>query len=307
MRELRIPEGLEWEVLVVNNNCTDDTDSVIARHARHLPVHRVFEATPGHSNARNRAIAEAGGEFLIWTDDDVLVDPEWLCEYSKAFENWPEATFFGGTIDPWYEHAPPRWINRHIDKLRGVYAIRRLGSEVRPFVGTEYPFGANMAFRLSTLRTYPFDSDLGKVKSGTVAGDETDLFSRMQADGHKGVWVGTAKVRHYIPSARMTEGYVRAWLRGCGSLVARSEASAGSPIPGGIPRWMIRQYIQSTLLSWACSAVKSDFWFSEFYKAAFTQGHIDVAREHRQQARTGREASKPAMVPPSFNDRCTAG
>lgn len=55
MRELRIPDGVEWELLIVNNNCTDQTDAVIARHAGVLPIRRIFEVNPGLSNARNRA------------------------------------------------------------------------------------------------------------------------------------------------------------------------------------------------------------------------------------------------------------
>src|ERR1700738_3055719 len=73
---LRIPEGVSWELLVVNNNCTDDTDAVIERHAGSLPIRRLYEPTPGKSYAHNLAIAEAQGDLVLWTDDDVIVDPE---------------------------------------------------------------------------------------------------------------------------------------------------------------------------------------------------------------------------------------
>ena len=43
MRKLRIPPGIEWELLVVNNNCTDDTDGVLDRHEGRLPIRRLFE------------------------------------------------------------------------------------------------------------------------------------------------------------------------------------------------------------------------------------------------------------------------
>jgi glycosyltransferase involved in cell wall biosynthesis len=74
MRELRAPTGVEWELLVVNNNCTDETDAVIERHRPHLPLTRLFEPKQGLSNARNSAIEHARGRFLVWTDDDVLVN-----------------------------------------------------------------------------------------------------------------------------------------------------------------------------------------------------------------------------------------
>src|SRR5262249_4948917 len=105
MRRLRVPEDLTWEVLVVNNNCTDQTDEVIARHPGHLPLRRVFEPTPGKSNACNCAVQAAAGALMLWTDDDVLVDADWMAEYVKASRQWPEAAFYGGTIEPWFAVA----------------------------------------------------------------------------------------------------------------------------------------------------------------------------------------------------------
>lgn len=67
MRQLQVPAGVEWELLVVNNNCTDATDDVIERHSTHLPIRRLFEVKQGHSHARNRAVAEATGELIVWT------------------------------------------------------------------------------------------------------------------------------------------------------------------------------------------------------------------------------------------------
>src|SRR4051812_37235025 len=81
MCQLRVPEGVEWELLVVNNNCTDETDAVLARYQGRLPLRRLSEPSQGHSHARNRAVRAARGELLIWTDDDVLVEPDWIAGY----------------------------------------------------------------------------------------------------------------------------------------------------------------------------------------------------------------------------------
>ena len=56
MHQLRIPADVEWELLIVNNNCTDETDPIIARHETALPIRRLFEPNPGLSNARNCAV-----------------------------------------------------------------------------------------------------------------------------------------------------------------------------------------------------------------------------------------------------------
>src|SRR5512143_830758 len=84
MTRLVAPSGCTWELLVINNNSTDATESVIARFEARLPIRGVFETQPGLSNARNRAVREAGGEYVLFTDDDVLVDPDWLVAYNAA-------------------------------------------------------------------------------------------------------------------------------------------------------------------------------------------------------------------------------
>src|SRR5262249_4742997 len=91
LRRLRVPPGADWELLVVNNNGTDDPDAALPRHGAFLPLRRVFEPRLGHCHARNAAVSAARGDLLLWTDDDVLVDPEWLACYARAADRWPDA------------------------------------------------------------------------------------------------------------------------------------------------------------------------------------------------------------------------
>lgn len=78
MTRLSIPAGIEWELVIVDNNCSDETPEVIARHAEQLPLERLSEPVQGLSHARNRAIRAARGDIVLWTDDDALVDLGWL-------------------------------------------------------------------------------------------------------------------------------------------------------------------------------------------------------------------------------------
>ena len=98
------------EVVVVNNNCEDHTDEVIRAFVDRLPIRREFEPERGHSRARNRGVDTAKGDYIVWTDDDVVVDPGWLAAYSRAFRRWPEAALFGGPIIPKFEPPSPKWL-----------------------------------------------------------------------------------------------------------------------------------------------------------------------------------------------------
>ena len=223
LHNLRVPTGIEWELLVVNNGSTDDTDAVIARNESSLPLRRLFEPDQGLSNARNRALSACAGELILWTDDDVLLDPGWLEAYLIAARLWPEACYFGGLIEPFYERAPPVWIRENLGRLQGMLVIHDLGSSERPFVGKEQPWGANMAFRTEVLRRHPFDPNLGLKGQQILRGEETEVFAQLRSEGAVGVWVPSARVRHLVPAKRMTIGYMREFYLGVGRTSVRME------------------------------------------------------------------------------------
>ena len=113
MCKLRIPAGVDWELLVVNNNSTDHTDEVIARHSKLLPLRGLFERnkefpTPKTAQwTRLRETCCCGRMTTCWS-----MNTGWR-EYVRAANDWPEASFFGGRIDPWYETEPPGWFRKH--------------------------------------------------------------------------------------------------------------------------------------------------------------------------------------------------
>src|SRR5579863_10079992 len=75
----RMPQSVDWEVLVVDNNSKDRTRSVVEEFSSVYPRFRyLFEGQQGLSNARNAGIAAARGRVLAFTDDDVIIDPGWL-------------------------------------------------------------------------------------------------------------------------------------------------------------------------------------------------------------------------------------
>jgi glycosyltransferase involved in cell wall biosynthesis len=293
MAGLRQPEGIRWELLVVNNNCTDDTDAVAARHASRLPLRLLHEPTPGKAHAANRALAEARGELIVWTDDDVLVRPDWLAAYAKAAQDHPGAALFAGPVEPWFAAEPPRWVRMHLWKLRFVYALTAADGAVRPLGPDETPVGANMALRTEVQRQFPFDRRLGPAPGDKTNGEETDLVGRLRAAGHGGVWVGPAGVRHYIPADRLTAAYVRLWHVGLGRLFVRRHGLEPAPALWGVPRWVWRRYGQHTLRSWCYAPFKGERWLREFCEAARFRGIIEEARVGRPRPQGAAPAAGP--------------
>jgi cellulose synthase/poly-beta-1,6-N-acetylglucosamine synthase-like glycosyltransferase len=252
MTELEEPES-EWELIVVDNNCTDDTPAVLSRFADRLPLTVVEEKTPGLSNARNAGLAVADCDYVVWTDDDVLVDPHWLRAYEDAFRRYPDAAFFGGPIRPFMDQEAPEWFDTALHDMGAgfMWAVLDLGPDEIPLGGGRLPFGANMAYRRADLPESPFDPRLGRMEDQLLAGEETALMGYLADLGMEGRWIPSATVEHYVPGDSLTLDYVRRWWVGHGKAQAALKAPSGRISLAGIPSWLATEYLRhEALLRW---------------------------------------------------------
>ncbi len=223
MHRLKIPEGILWELIVVNNNCTDTTDEIIAYHSENLPVVRVFEAQKGLSNARNAGVSAAKGDYIIWTDDDVIVDEDWIAAYVAAFREHPEASIFGGPISPWFEGSAPAWMEQSWPIIKDTYATRDLGGESFALTNDHLPYGANFALCTTEQKKHIFDPNLGLVHGKILVGEETKVLTNVLKKGGTGWWVPGARVRHWIPRSRQNLKYIRRYFIGFGRSMSREK------------------------------------------------------------------------------------
>jgi glycosyltransferase involved in cell wall biosynthesis len=239
LAELQIPSDLTWEVVIVHNS-TDHTDAVIGEYLRRLPVRKELETKAGLSNARNQAIDTAKGEYILWTDDDVIVDPGWLSAYVGAFRRWPEAAVFGGRIRPRYEPPVTRWVAEAETLLEGPFAIRDFGDRVQPLsiAGYRIPFGANFAIRSKEQQTFRYDPNLGAAPNRPRSDDEIDVITRLLQSGAIGYWIPKAMVDHCIGTNRQTVRYIGDFFEANGETLAFRTAAAiiRTPFWFGIPR-----------------------------------------------------------------------
>jgi glycosyltransferase involved in cell wall biosynthesis len=296
MHQLHTPPRVEWELVVINNQCTDDTAAVVERHSRKLPIKTVDEPTLGQSNARNKALEVASGELILWTDDDVLVDRMWLSEYCAAASRWPRATYFGGLILPWYECVPPRWVERNLRFLKGVLLVRDLGPGERPFEGREEPSGASMMFRREVFDNWRFEPRLGLVGNSPVRGEDTQLIETLRKRGEQGIWVPGAVVRHFVPASRMTQEYLWQWAYGWGrGIVRRQRLANGSSLPPALP-WRARfSYAQNAMKYYAARMCRLPSWPIYYHHLGVASGMLAEHRETSDEC--GSNGKSQASVP----------
>lgn len=279
MRELKVPEKVEWELLVVDNKSTDHTQAVLQKYSDRLPLIPLFESKQGHSHARNCAIEASTGELIIWTDDDVLVEPDWVSQYVRAANEWPEAYAFGGKVLPWYESDPPAWLRDNIQEIGRYFALRDLGGEERTLDVSEVPYGANMAFRRSAFRKKPyFDTSLGRVGARLTSGDDSAVMRSLIRSGKHVVWVPDSRVQHFLPSERMKLSYIRKLHYSIGRYEMGKKHSAKGLRK--IPRWLWRQWLELefTYRTERIRLIESNRWLNHMMKASQFRGLIDAYR-----------------------------
>jgi glycosyltransferase involved in cell wall biosynthesis len=272
---LDLPKELDWELIIVNNNCTDHTDKIIDKFRSKLPLKSVFEVVPGLSNARNRAVHEARGDYIIWTDDDVTVEVKWIRAYLNSIIAHRESVVFGGLIIPDFQGNTPKWICNNLDIIGDAYARRELGQrefKLDPLEGA-IPYGANFCIKTNVQKRFLFDPDYGFVAGKLVGGEETQVIRKILQTGEEGWWVPDAVVHHRIEYFRQSERYLYRYFRSQGSRTSIDSQEKGA---GKCPRWVYRKWLQYVTSYLSNRIIFRDrLWIAALKGAALHHGMID--------------------------------
>jgi glycosyltransferase involved in cell wall biosynthesis len=192
------------EVLVVDNASTDGTPAVLAEMVlRHAPLVRVArEPRLGLSAARNRGLADARGDVVVYLDDDAVPRPGWLAALLRPYAE-PAVACTGGRIALAFPTPPPAWLP---PEIHGAFSAFDLGDAPRRlrYGRDDYPYGANVSFRAATARALGgFSTRLGPLGRVELVHDETDLCYRLDRAGHEVRYVPDAIVDHRVGVERM--------------------------------------------------------------------------------------------------------
>lgn len=151
---------------------------------------------PAH--ARNAAIQMASGSLIVWTNDDALVEPGWLCAYIAAFNNAQGYALFAGRTVA--ESDPPagRWMT--MPSAAVARLLDRAGPGARsPITPDRLPSTLNFAVRADVQRRFLFPGREGRGRVGTGSSVEHEMISAALAANTKGAWVWDAVVQNTAP------------------------------------------------------------------------------------------------------------
>jgi GT2 family glycosyltransferase len=201
----------EYEILVIDNSPDSELSKRMA--ADYAPIENlrwITEETPGISNARNVAIAQANSPFVAFLDDDAIARPGWLDAILRAFDQFgADVGAVGGKVNPLWGAPRPAWLHEH---LLSYLSVIDWGRETREITRDEWLVGANLAVSVAAVKEIGgFKTHLGRREGGLalLSNDEAEVINGLKGLGYRVVYEPDAEVDHLISAERLSQAWMR--------------------------------------------------------------------------------------------------
>lgn len=271
------PSPFSYEILVIDNAGEEATRKLVESYIGRMPVRYLVETTPGKNSALITGFKASRGKLLVFSDDDVVVDSQWLNKLYDGANRHPEAALFGGRILPDYP-ADYQTLGSDIDFnhwfLRSAYVIADWEQQEGP-IKIGHIWGPNMAVRRAVFDAgIHFNPNIGPNGKDYVMGSETEFLRRANQAGFQGVYLPEALVYHQIRAEQLNLKWIegRAYRSGKGQAAA---ATLDCPKLWGAPRYLWRKYALSSLKLAASFLFNRNQRFDNAVEHYMLKGQID--------------------------------
>lgn len=216
-----LPDSVS-RVMVVENGKKDEAETKAAKFADRLPIEYLYTPVGSKCAALNLALESCQGEFVVFFDDDVRIDPGCIRAYADAAAGKTGGEFYAGKCNVDYDVEPPEWLKHYLPFSAKGWSY---GDKVRE-LNEPLALGFNWAaFADDIAKAGSFNPDIGPGRLISI-GDETDLQRIMLSQGTKGVYLPAALVWHHVPADRCSTEWTLERNRRMGLLVGRKLGSA---------------------------------------------------------------------------------
>lgn len=208
-----VPASILWEVIVVNNNSTDDTSSIAwsywEEYQSPTTMTVVFEPQQGLSFAREAGINAAKYEYIIFCDDDNWLNNNYLQTVFEIFNEHEDVGIIGGWGEAVCEKEPPTWFLN----LHGQYyaCSKQYVQSGKVLHRNGVVYGAGMGMRKSVfirLQQAGFQFSLtDRQGKSTVTGGDIELGLAARIAGYEIWYDERLRFKHFITASRLTWPY----------------------------------------------------------------------------------------------------
>jgi len=200
----------EYEVIIIENGSRGKIKQIVneINNICNKCVRYIYEPRPGLHYGRNTGAKVAKGDIVLYTDDDVIVDPYWIEEIYRCYENSDVGAVGGKVVGEW-EIKPPEWVwmfgtKKNIYPLtvvdwgEGTFELRK-----RYIVGANYSARKSIIFEVGGSNPDIFPPHL-KYLNGD---GECGFIDKVRDKGYKVIYNSKAIIKHCIPASRCTKEY----------------------------------------------------------------------------------------------------
>lgn len=212
-----------YEIIIVDNACENHIEALVNSYKKQLPITYLQESKPGKNSALLTGLKKAQGDVLIFTDDDVIVEPNWLVEFFAGICRLPEYDLFGGKILPHLAEGMRddlALLQGEGSFIKSAYVIADWNLPEGP-IKVGHIWGPNMAVRRRVFDAgIQFDPNIGPNGGNYIMGSESDFLNRAAGQGFNGAYIPSACVKHQIRPEQLNVEWLagRAFRWGRGSV-----------------------------------------------------------------------------------------
>lgn len=209
LKEQRFSEPVPFEVILVDNCCTDETVEIANKtmHGCDIDFRIVEECIPGLANARRRGINEAKYEYVVYCDDDNILCSDYVSTMASILDNNPNVGAAGGRSIAEFCAEPAEIVKEHLE----CYAV---GSQLGH---VDWLWGAGLALRTAMVRDI-YDNQkcymIGRKGSELLSGDDSELVMSVVLRGYKVFATDDIYLTHVLNANRLTEEYFHRLYKG---------------------------------------------------------------------------------------------
>ena len=213
-------EHISWEIIVVDNNSTDDTAKLIKAYQENwqcpYPLKYSFESKQGAAYARKRAVEEAKGKLIGFLDDDNYPLSNWVFKAYSFAQQYPKAGAYGSQIHADWEVEPPE----NFQRIAPFLAITERGNSpllYQPEKKLLPPSAGLVVSKRVWLESIPKNPILtGRTTGSMLTGEDLEMLSHIQKAGWE-IWYNPEmEIYHKIPRTRLQKEYLIPFFRGIG-------------------------------------------------------------------------------------------